>query len=191
MMVRLGWVKYAPSTVAHCKRPVTVGDELAAGLDSNWPPTRRACTRTWFSRGRYHRQPQRWDINAAQPGRATATVAHGCHSRSNDVPPLRCGGRAVRHPWRSDVVPAMFSQHLWDMGAAPLCGEGSWAGRSPPCCPGAGVRGGSGAPAVSRRWGQGACAGTTMGLRPGRLKINFSRPVPLHPKVRDPARPGT
>jgi hypothetical protein len=34
-------------------------------------------------------QRQRWAIDAAQPGRATATMAHGCCWRSYDVPSLR------------------------------------------------------------------------------------------------------
>ncbi len=31
-------------------------------------------------------QPQRWDIDAAQPGRATASMAHGCRCHSYDGP---------------------------------------------------------------------------------------------------------
>ena len=56
-----------------------------------WPPARQGP------------QPQRWDIDAAQPGRATATMSHGCGCRSNDGPSLR--------------LPARLEQHLWDIDA--------------------------------------------------------------------------
>ncbi len=40
-----------------------------------------------------------WAIDAAQPGRATARMAHRCRSRRNDGPSLRLPPPAGQHPW--------------------------------------------------------------------------------------------
>src|ERR1700761_7875421 len=45
------------------------------------------------------RQQQRWAIVAAQPGRPTATVAHGCGSRDNDGPSLSLLAWAKQQRW--------------------------------------------------------------------------------------------
>ncbi len=44
-------------------------------------------------------QQQRWAIDAAQQGRAIATMTHGCRSRSNDGPSLRLPAPRRQHPW--------------------------------------------------------------------------------------------
>ena len=44
-------------------------------------------------------QPQRWDIDAAQPGQATATMAHGCGCRRNDGTSLRLPAQPEQHRW--------------------------------------------------------------------------------------------
>src|ERR1700683_3024719 len=52
------------------RRPVTFSDELAAELESNWPPTGKACPRTWIFW---------WPLSRRSPhARGAATLARCC-----------------------------------------------------------------------------------------------------------------
>ena len=83
----------SPQPAEHLHRPAHRADARRR------LPPRRQLRRPRVSPARQQRCP----IDAAPAGRATATMAHGCHSRSIDGPWLR--------------LPAQPEQHLWDIVA--------------------------------------------------------------------------